>query len=188
MDHSPDELVDGDVYCYAKHGFAFVWAYQVRDGMCQDFFPGYKIEGDFPYARQCQEYDTNENLAQEPWEIDEKCHHWGPEFELSERGCWGRCLANPHCLTAEYEVHKADCKLGLLPMLRHEETKHRCVKKNDYHHQCKSRCFSRYGLGNETGSPGHSLEDMHKLLRHVYPEGMQPSSNVTANATVNETS
>jgi hypothetical protein len=175
MDVEP--VPEDDVFCYAKHFFNYTWDYHVEDGMCQDFFPGFAIEGDFPLARQCQESDTNTYLAQEAWEHDERCHHWGPEFELSEKGCWGRCLANPHCLTAEYEVFKSDCKLGLLPMTKHNGFKSRCKSGvMNYQHTCKSRCFSKYGLGNVTGWSGHSLQDMWSLLKNVYPAGLRPQT------------
>jgi len=188
MTEQPVEV--DDIFCYAKNHFGTpsedlqggtTPVHTVVNGMCQGFFAGFEMEGDFPRARQCQDSDTNRYLAQEDWEQDQQCHHWGPEFELTEEGCWGRCKLEPHCLTAEYDVYKADCKLGLLPMRTHNTFKNRCNGINDYHHKCQTRCYSKYGEGDETGAPMHNgapvtREEMWSLMRHVYPTGFTAGS------------
>lgn len=181
--------IGDDVFCYSKHGFGYKPHWEILEGMCQGFFPGYAIlEPGWPVRQQCRER-TNNALGLPNWDSDEKCNHWRPEFHLSAAGCWGRCKDNKFCLTAEYDHKTGDCELGLLPLMDHNPFMHR-------YRNAKTSCFAKYGYKNTTGWPGktdnnergYNVTEMQKMLEdHEWPNWDHSHDMLSGNLSSNMT-
>lgn len=127
---NPDECVDRPAkttgchsscheYCYAKDGFdpteherdvltADVLSERVKSGWCADWVQG---GGQIGLPRQCDISEVEHPDSDYP---ENACSHWGPEFDLSERGCWEKCETNPTCTQAVYRdnFRKYACWIG----------------------------------------------------------------------------
>jgi hypothetical protein len=146
MRNDPTPSEDGSsVECFGRHGFSHTEHLVILDGMCPKFFTGYAanpVEQKL-YQRQCDYHTGNQNPGGSESNARELCNHWGPEFALSERGCWAKCQINEQCQSAEYDEQTFDCKIGLQPVATHTANVQRCET-------CKSKCYARWGLGNTT--------------------------------------
>jgi len=129
--------------CYAKRGFDFSKARDVKDGYCSDFVEGFEKEQG---PVQC---DFHSNSVHE----QTHCSHWGPEYALSEIGCWTKCDALAHCTQAVYDSHNNACWVGTGVMRAEPPGHNQCP-------DCINKCYARHGFnGGGEGEGGDNSDD-----------------------------
>jgi len=145
-----DPSADSVHTCYAKHGFKYKKELAVKDGWCNEWTEGWARGSG---ARQCNLEDITPNAQL-------SCSHWGPEYALSELGCWQLCRDNQHCTQAVYEV-------AMFQDLGSSEPPH--IEDNSWH------CF--IGVHNMTANPGTN-RDFTKHAKCFAKNGFQFSGHL----------